>query len=160
MITKVNQSVTQRFETKFRVTPGCWEWTAGRFSQGYGAFKIGAKTRKAHRVSYELYVGPIPDSLDVCHTCDNPPCVNPNHFFLGTQKDNAADMAKKGRAKGRKGVMHHGAKLTDAQVKCIINDMRLLREIAPEYGVHIKTISRIRRRELWTHINQQANILA
>jgi len=83
----------------------CWEWSAGKFKQGYGAFGIDKKMVNTHRVAYELFVGPIPEGLCVLHTCDNPSCVNPNHLFLGTQKDNIQDMVKKGRC--YKGENHH-----------------------------------------------------
>lgn len=75
---------------------GCWIWTAARI-RGYGVFRVAGRNIRAPRVSYELFVGPVPRSLSACHHCDNPPCVNPAHLFLGTQKDNMLDMAAKGR---------------------------------------------------------------
>jgi len=83
---------------------GCWVWTASTFRarNGYGKFNAGttaatSKTVYAHRFSYELSNGPIPDGLDVLHGCDNPPCVNPNHLRLGTAADNSADMLRRKR---------------------------------------------------------------
>lgn len=76
---------------------GCWMWSAGKTGQGYGAFSIDGKNRPAHRVSYELFKGPIPEGLFVCHDCDTPACVNPDHLFLGTHQDNMDDRSKKGR---------------------------------------------------------------
>lgn len=77
----------------------CWEWTGGTQSRGYGITGI-PKTRKkivTHRASYEAFIGEIPKGLYVCHKCDNPPCCNPNHLFVGTQKENLQDMVRKGR---------------------------------------------------------------
>lgn len=82
-----------------RITPGCWEWTDYRLPFGYGRIYDGATRRMllTHRVSYELHHGPIPDGLIVRHTCDNPPCVNPDHLELGTRVDNMQDCVQRGR---------------------------------------------------------------
>lgn len=79
---------------------GCWLWTAATFSGkygSYGAIRVKNKLSKAHRVSYQTFVGPIPSGLSVCHRCDTPECINPDHLFVGTKKDNSLDMMKKGR---------------------------------------------------------------
>ncbi|HEY1294713.1 MAG TPA: HNH endonuclease [Chloroflexota bacterium] len=94
-------SLESRFWAKVATsTDGCWLWTAARQRNGYG--KIGAGTHDAgtllaHRVAWELVNGPIPNGLCVLHRCDNPPCVRPDHLFVGTIKNNAQDMARKGR---------------------------------------------------------------
>lgn len=75
----------------------CWVWNGGRRQKGYGFFRIAGKRVRAHRFSYELFVGKIPADLFVLHRCDNPPCVNPLHLFLGTAADNYHDMVSKGR---------------------------------------------------------------
>ena len=76
---------------------GCWEWTAAANSKGYGQFSIGGVSKSTHKISYIIHKGEIPDGLMICHTCNNPPCVNPNHLYAGTGKDNAQQAAKEGR---------------------------------------------------------------
>jgi hypothetical protein len=76
---------------------GCWPWKGARHAQGYGAFRVGSKYHRSSRLAYELVKGHIQSGLDVLHKCDNPPCCNPDHLFLGTDKDNAADRRRKGR---------------------------------------------------------------
>jgi hypothetical protein len=113
----------------------CWEWTGRRHKQGYGIIWVGSKPLLTHRVSFELANGSIPPGMCVCHRCDHPPCVNPAHLFLGTQKENMADMSRKRRTR----------RLTPAQV----NEVRRLREggmvvadVAARFGVCGGTISR------------------
>lgn len=83
---------------------GCWICLSGSVGAGYAQFKVNGVQRRAHRVAYEAYKGPIPDGLFVCHSCDVPSCVNPDHLFLGTPLDNMLDKVRKGRAKSHRRV--------------------------------------------------------
>ena len=97
-----------------RVGGGCWVWTGGRNRQGYGRVMIDGRSWLAHRLAWIVYRGPIPDGLCVCHSCDNPPCVNPDHLWLGTRADNNRDAIAKGRLKLKMGSER---KLTADQVR-------------------------------------------
>lgn len=135
----------------------CWEWEKAKFkSGGYGALWNGAskKLLRAHRFSYEFYKGPIPDGLHVCHTCDNPPCINPNHLFLGTDKQNSADKVQKGRARwtSRPGESNPAAVLSEKQVRLIRRLKGPATSIAVRFGVSDGTIRSIRNRQTWRHV--------
>lgn len=131
----------------------CWEWQACK-KNGYGAVTINGKRYGAHRVSYTLKYGPIPEGMLVCHRCDNPACVNPLHLFLGTLDDNLKDCAAKHRM--HPGERTNSAKLTAQQ----ITELRLRYangdanqyQLAAEYGVVQPVISRIIRRHTWKHV--------
>jgi hypothetical protein len=91
---------------------GCWEWTGCQDANGYGRFCLKGQRRLASRVSWMLHNGAIPEGLFVCHKCDNPPCVNPAHLFLGTAKDNMQDCKRKGRMRHER--KHSDEKLAEA----------------------------------------------
>jgi hypothetical protein len=104
---------------------GCIEWMAGRDKDGYGNIRFRSATVRAHRLSYEFFVGPIHHEMLICHRCDNPCCVNPCHLFSGSQKDNIADSMTKGRFR-----------LTQSK----------------KYGVADSTICKIAKRRAWRHL--------
>ena len=94
-------AIAQRFWAKVDASGDCWEWTGQRHRTGHGVFTVPGGTprqQQAHRVSWEMHNGPIPEGMNVCHKCDNPPCIRPEHLFLGSQLDNLRDMIAKGRA--------------------------------------------------------------
>ena len=128
---------------------GCWIWTASIMgSNGYGCFRINKTegTISAHRYSFILKEGKIPDSMLVCHTCDNPICVNPNHLFLGTHKDNAIDRSAKGRTKTFK-------KLTDQEVEEIKSSNLSQSKLSKIYNVSRASIANIIYGKTWKNIN-------
>lgn len=140
------------FWSKVRKTESCWNWTAGKDKDGYGISYVGFSIR-AHRQSYQMHFGAIHDGLFVCHRCDNPSCVNPAHLFLGTNTDNIMDASAKGRM--RFGSRHGRSKLSDADVL----SMRTMKaqgfsldKLAIRFGMAKSQVSRIVKREQWTHI--------
>lgn len=132
---------------------GCWLWAGTRLPQGYGQFRTGSvidgsrRYERAHRAAWRLFKGPIPGDLVVCHACDNPPCVNPGHLFLGTLSDNAQDALAKGRLRARES--HPGAKLTEADVASIRCTDESAASLAARLGVTESHVYRIRRAERW-----------
>lgn len=136
----------------------CWVWTACRAKGGYGSVVIHGKSTLAHRASWALTYGSPPADMEVCHHCDNPACVRPDHLFLGTHSDNMSDMTTKCRRKnlGAPGSRHGAAKFTEAQVHSLRQRYAAggvtQEQLAAESGVKQSTISRILSRELWTHI--------
>jgi hypothetical protein len=135
----------------------CWIWQgsvlAGRCLK-YGSMFVDGKNQRAHRVSWVLHNGPIPDGLFVCHKCDVPLCVNPDHLFLGTNQDNVNDKVAKGRSPSGKNEANPNARLTFNQVKEMrekyIPHRYSLNRLAKEYGVSAGHVSRIVNGIRWT----------
>lgn len=107
-------------ESKSKRGPnGCIEWTGGKANCGYGRISVGGKMYRTHRLMFEHRVGPIPPGLHVLHKCDNPPCWNPEHLFLGTENDNAQDRMRKGRHRVARGEEYTRTRLTVADVRAL-----------------------------------------
>lgn len=133
----------------------CWEWMGGRYHSGHGS--TGADIngeRRTHRLSWVFHNGPIPNGACVLHACDNPPCVNPKHLFLGSQLENVADMKAKGRT--AIGEQHSQARLKEDDVRNIFrlkNAGCSLQELSTQFGVSKSCICSILKRRLWPHVS-------
>jgi hypothetical protein len=147
-------SLEDRFRSRVNVrrVDDCWPWTGPRVS-GYGVLWRNGNNYGAHRVAWELANGPIPDGMFICHRCDNPPCCNPAHLFLGTQADNDADRTVKGRSS--RGSKHPDAKLTEDTVRLIRGRFaggEAIRQLAADFGVSGATIHAAVHRKTWRHV--------
>lgn len=152
-------TIERRFRQSLDVSGGggaCWPWTGARTLKGYGEIRVKGVHVRAHRLAWTLLRGRIPDGLSVLHRCDNPPCANPAHLFLGTPLDNTTDMKAKGR--GHCGVRTGGAKLNDETVKAINADPRLYHAIAKEYGVSKTAVLNIKNGRYWRHVQRPLDV--
>lgn len=141
---------------------GCWNWIADKDKDGYGYAYLG-KTRiegtkkyikhrdKTHRLSWNMHNGAIPEGLCVLHKCDNPSCVNPDHLFIGTKKQNSEDMVAKQR--NQRGEQRPLAKVTEEQVREIRASKESLTKIGAKYGLAFQTVSQIKNRKTWRHVH-------
>lgn len=143
------------FWNKIDYTSFCWNWLGWKTAKGYGEFRFEGKNNiRAHRLSYRLKIGPIPDGLFVLHKCDNPSCVRPDHLFLGTLAENCRDRHRKGRT--AKGSQNGWAKLTELDIKSIrklaSTTSLLQKEIADRFGVTSENIRHILSGKTWRHV--------
>lgn len=136
---------------------GCWIYQGTRHTFGYGVLPLGHRgTISAHRAAWQVFCGPIPKGLNVLHHCDVPPCFNPEHLWLGTQKDNLQDALKKGRCRNKVwyGEDHVSHKVTKAQVeemrKLYQSDLLIShRQLAKQYKISATEVGRILRKDVW-----------
>jgi hypothetical protein len=163
------EEVIQRFYDKIdKVENGCWMWTGWKFKDGYGGFNVRRRTVRAHRWAYKYFVGPIPEGMCVCHKCDNPACVNPDHLWIGTNIDNMRDEREKGRTpngdrngkrtcpeKIIKGIKVGVPKITEMDVKeirAMCGEGYCYKEIAKKFGISPGSISKIKFRVNWKQV--------
>ena len=169
-IPQLTEENKRNFLKKVSTTPtasGCLEWIGAKSSTLYGNFWASGKAFGAHRVAYFLATGIDPKEFHVCHSCDNPICVNPEHLWLGTGADNVNDREMKGRGnqprgechgskihpeKWVRGEKHNRTKLKDSHILLIRSDLRPQKLIAADYGVRQCTVSAIKRRKTWAHV--------
>lgn len=142
---------------------GCWIWQKTKAHNGYGTFAIGGgKNARAHRISFEVHYGNIPDKMDVCHRCDIRDCVNPEHLFIGTRSENILDASRKGRVSRThhlKGSQHPNSKLTEGDVETILSYLKMgtaKAKLSRQYGVSQRVILLIARGESWKHVPRKA----
>jgi hypothetical protein len=154
MINITEESI-QRFHSRYVVDPitECWVWQRDgeKCKNLYGTFRINRKIVRAHRFSWELHFGIIPDGVFVCHHCDNPPCCNPSHLFLGTAKENNDDCHRKGRAP--LGELHRKSKLTNELIRMIRSDSRPYPKIAKTFGISPANVCLIKQRKAWRNVS-------
>lgn len=161
-----NNAKMQRFWSKVSKTDSCWLWTGERSQFGHGRFLYNSVRVGAHRFSYETFVGPIPDGMFVCHKCDVPQCVNPEHLFVGTQKENIQDCVRKGRWVQAKLKAQHPewcARGEQAGNSALKTEQALtalsmllcgvtLKIVGETFGITQATASQIRSGKTWKHI--------
>lgn len=147
-----DQGLFKRFWSKVNKTEGCWNWTASKNKRGYGYFAMPKnKHIRAHRLSWMMANGEIPNGLFVCHKCDNPPCCNPSHLFLGTSQDNINDRNRKDRQARPSGESNPFSKLTRKEVEEIrsLYPSMTHAAIAKKYNVSRSTIGLIILKKSW-----------
>jgi len=153
----MNKNDIERFWSRVNKNTknGCWEWVARLNPDGYGEFDCDNRGYRAHRLSWFFKFGEIEKGLNVCHKCDNPKCVNPDHLFLGTQKENVMDMLSKNRQRSHKGTKNNKARLNEekvSEIKRLRRSGLQYKEIADKFGVSVGCVSHILNGRHWTWV--------
>lgn len=165
MIPKPTQAQNEaRFWSKVKKGTGCWLWQASTFGNGRGQFRVGGRSVAAHRYSFIITKGPIPEGKEVCHTCDNPICVRPSHLWAGTHHENMLDAQTKKRLKGSRGMVTKNMKLTPKAV-LEIREIYAARtapkwgvnELAAKYGVSRSVITSAAQGKSWAYLKESKN---
>lgn len=144
----------EKLAEKYTVSSnGCWEWKKPRPDGRANTFLYQGKVQIAYRAAWKIYNGPIPDNLCVLHHCDNGLCVNPNHLFLGTHKDNYEDMRLKGRSNTAKGESKKSSKLTEKDIIEIKTSLLSRKELTLKFGVNRQTIADVLEGKTWKHVS-------
>lgn len=161
---KFVNSIKNRFYAKILIPNenGCMIWNGSKDPRGYGGFVgLHKKMTSAHRYSYQLHIGIIPKGMFVCHKCDNPSCVNPEHLFLGTNSDNHQDMLKKGREKDNSGTKNGMSKLDESKVieiKKLLSEGNLThKEIGNRFNISRQVVSSLKKKGMaWKIVENKA----
>lgn len=135
----------ERYERSVTRGDGCWGWSGSTNERGYG--RIGV--RYAHRISWEIHRGPIPSGLWVLHRCDNPPCTNPDHLFLGTHAENMADANAKGRLLGSPSKGHKLTREEASEIRCLRASGWTRRQVSERFGIHMDNVTEITSGRMW-----------
>lgn len=170
VIMHISPEISARFWAKVKKGPNCWEWTAAKHRNGYGAFgeSKGSRSRLAHRYAWISTNGVVQPGTFVLHRCDNRACVRPSHLFLGTHQENVDDMVAKGRqgrgakhgaavaARCPRGARHYKTTLTADDVRAIRSTyaagQTTEKALAARFGVSRGSINSILRRKSWGHL--------
>ena len=158
----LNHNTLHDFWGRVTIEPsGCWHYKGCTDHDGYGRFEFCGRKVGTHRLAWLVCEGTIPIGLCVCHSCDNPQCVNPDHLWLGTNADNMRDKCSKGRSghilhpeRMQIGEHHYRAKLTDERVRAIRSSVLSRYKLAALHGVAYNTICKVVRRNTWKHVSQ------
>ena len=151
----ISVNTHERFWSKVDKTVSCWNWSACTDKDGYGIFWLNDGNSRAHRVSMMLEGCDIPSGMMVCHTCDNPSCVNPDHLYIGDSQTNVDDMIERGRVASQRGEMNGHSKLTESIVREIRDRVfagETQRAVAKSLNIDHKHVNMVILRKCWKHI--------